>query len=69
MSHVCAFKEVYVWIPQKLIKRCFEVHSFLSRDDCKRLQSKKEDLEKAGAQIAHALSVVDRCLIKRADNK
>ena len=67
MCIICDFKEVYVWIPQKLIKRCFEAHSFLSKGDCKRLQSKKEDLEKASAQIAHALSVVDKCLVKRSD--
>ena len=67
MANICGFDEIYVWIPRKLIKRCFAQHHFLSDSDCKRLQSKKEDLEKAIMRAQHALSVVDVCLLKRGN--
>jgi hypothetical protein len=62
---VCGFKEVYVWIPRKVIRKCYSKTGYLSDAECRVLQSKLVKIEEAQIKLAHVRSVVERCLLKK----
>jgi hypothetical protein len=44
--------------------RCIEKHTFLDAEEIQKLCTKREQIERAQDQLAHVISVVEKCLLK-----
>jgi hypothetical protein len=51
-------------VPRRFILRCIEKHTFLDAEEIQKLCTKREQIERAQDQLAHVISVVEKCLLK-----
>jgi hypothetical protein len=69
MAEIIQFNRVSVWIPQKLIRKCFKREGFLKPKECLVLDTKLREIEENILKLQHARSAVEVCLWKRCDNR
>jgi hypothetical protein len=64
---ICSFTDVRVSIPQRMIRKYYNKHAFLSRKESAFFRGKRDKIIKGINELNHALSAVDKILIRQSE--